>query len=157
MGVVRGGGGASSRGQRERRKDAGGRPGGLPTFRSSERIGITTGPGGEELVLAGEVTPPIEIEMGYTPGAIDAKLRGTVKLIWNSPTATSAAALAGIVTVPIVTVTPSNNVVEIKVPAGRRGQPGGVELHRIAGRRAAECGSIRRIAESLPSRKTPAA
>ncbi len=30
-------------------------------------IGITTGPGGEELILAGEVTPLMEIEMGYKP------------------------------------------------------------------------------------------
>jgi hypothetical protein len=48
----------------------------------------------------------MEIEMGYKPGDSEAKLCGTVKLIWNSPTATSAAALAGIVTVPIVTDPP---------------------------------------------------
>src|ERR1035437_4292262 len=81
-------------------------------------IGITTGPGGEELILAGDVTPLMEIEMGCKPGDIEAKLCGTVKLIWNSPTATSAAELAGIVTLPIVTVTPLKNVVEITVPAG---------------------------------------
>jgi hypothetical protein len=79
-------------------------------------IGITTGPGGEELILAGDVTPLTEIEMGYKPAGSEAKLCGTVKLIWNSPTATSAA-LAGIVTVPIVTVTPLKNVVVISVPA----------------------------------------
>src|ERR1039457_7701521 len=69
-------------------------------------IGITTGPGGAELILAGDVTPLTEIEMGYKPGGSEAKSCGTVKLIWNSPTATSAAAIAGIVTVPMVTVTP---------------------------------------------------
>src|ERR1035438_4404588 len=87
-------------------------------------IGITTAPGGEELMLAGEVTPLREIEMGYKPGGSEAKSCGTVKLIWNSPTATSAAALAGIVTVPIVTVTPLNNVVETSVPPGAGTKPG---------------------------------
>ena len=86
-------------------------------------IGITTGPGGEELMLAGDVTPLMAIEMGYKPAGSEAKLCGTVKLIWNSPTATSAAALAGIVMVPIVTVTPLKNVVEISVPAGDAAKP----------------------------------
>jgi hypothetical protein len=44
-------------------------------------IGITTGPGGEELILAGDVIPLMEIEMVYKPGGIEAKLCGTVKLI----------------------------------------------------------------------------
>src|ERR1019366_9126320 len=86
-------------------------------------IGITTGPGGEELILAGDVTPLMEIEMGYTPAGSEAKSCGTVKLIWNSPTATSAAALAGIATAPTVTVTPLKNVVEISVPAGDGAKP----------------------------------
>ena len=86
-------------------------------------IGITTGPGGEELILAGDVTPLMEIEMGYKPPGREAKLCGTVKLIWNSPTATSAAASAGIVMLPIVTVTPLNNVVETSVPAGDAAKP----------------------------------
>src|ERR1035441_8405319 len=86
-------------------------------------IGITTGPGGEELILAGDVTPFMEIEMGNKPGGSEAKSCGTVKLIWNSPTATSAAALAGIVTVPMVTVTPLSNVVETTVPAGDGAKP----------------------------------
>src|ERR1039458_8511805 len=86
-------------------------------------IGITTGPGGEELILAGDGIPLMEIEMGYKPAGSEAKLCGTVKLIWNSPTATSAAALAGIVMVPIVTVTPLKNVVEISVPAGDAAKP----------------------------------
>ena len=71
------------------------------------------------MILAGDVTPFTEIEMGYTPDGSD----GTVKLIWNSPTATSAAALAGIVTVPIVTVTPLKNVGETSVPAGDAAKP----------------------------------
>ena len=87
-------------------------------------IGITTGPGGEELILAGDGTPLTEIEIGYQPAGSEAKLCGTVKLIWNSPTAASGAALAGIVTVPIVTVTPLKNVVEISVPAGDAARPG---------------------------------
>src|ERR1035441_4437877 len=86
-------------------------------------IGITTGPGGEELILAGEVIPLMEIEMGYKPPGSEAKLCGTLKLIWNSPTATSAAALAGTVMVPIVTVTPLRNVVETSVPAGDAAKP----------------------------------
>ena len=86
-------------------------------------IGITTGPGGKELILAGDGTPLMEIEMGYTPGGSEAKSCGTVKLIWNSPTATSAAAIAGIVTVPMVTVTPLSNVVETTVPAGDGAKP----------------------------------
>src|ERR1035438_6052906 len=86
-------------------------------------IGITTGPGGEELILAGDVTPLMEIEMGYRPDGSEAKLCGTVKLIWNSPTATSAAAIAGIVTAPIVTVTPLSKVVETTVPAGDGTKP----------------------------------
>jgi hypothetical protein len=45
-------------------------------------IGITTGPVGEELILAGELTPLTEIEMGYEPGGSEAKSCGTVKLIW---------------------------------------------------------------------------
>ena len=85
-------------------------------------IGITTGPGGEESILAGDVTPLMEIEMGYKPGDIEAKFEGTWKLIWNSPTATSAA-LAGMVMVPMVTVTPLKNVVEISVPAGDAAKP----------------------------------
>ena len=86
-------------------------------------MGIITGPGGEELIVAGDETPLMVIEMGYRPGGSDAKSCGTVKLIWNSPTATSAAAMAGIVTVPIVTVTPLNNVVETTVPAGDGAKP----------------------------------
>ena len=86
-------------------------------------IGITTGPGGKELILAGEETPLMEIEMGYTPGAIEAKSCGTVKLIWNSPTVTSPAKLAGIVTVPIVTVTPLKDVVGTSTPAGDGAKP----------------------------------
>ena len=75
------------------------------------------------MILAGDVTPLMEIEMGYKPPGSEAKLCGTVKLIWNSPTATSAAALAVIVTVPIVTVTPLRNVVETNVPAGDGAKP----------------------------------
>ena len=75
------------------------------------------------MILAGDVTPLTEIEIGYKPAGSEAKLCGTVKLIWNSPTATSAAALAGIVMVPIVTVTPLKNVVEINVPAGDAAKP----------------------------------
>jgi len=86
-------------------------------------IGITTGPGGEELILAGDVTPLMEIVMGYKPGVMDAKLCGTVKLIWNSPTAASTAASAGMVTAPMVTVTPLNRVVETNVPAGEVARP----------------------------------
>src|ERR1035438_1422182 len=86
-------------------------------------MGITTGPGGEELILAGDVTPLMEIEMGYKPGGSEAKSCGTVKLIWNSPTATRAAAIAGIVTLPMVTVTPLSNVVETTVPAGDGAKP----------------------------------
>ena len=84
---------------------------------------MTTGPAGEELMLAGDVTPLMEIVMGYKPGGIEAKLCGTVKLIWNSPTATSAAALAGTVTVPMVTVTPFTNVTGTTVPAGDGAKP----------------------------------
>jgi len=86
-------------------------------------IGMTTAPGGEELMLAGDVTPLMETEIGYTPGGSDAKSCGTVKLIWNSPTATSAAAVAGTVTLPMVTVTPLNNVVVTGVPAGEGANP----------------------------------
>ena len=75
------------------------------------------------MILAGDGTPLMEIEMGYRPAGSEAKLCGTVKLIWNSPTATSAAALAGIVMVPIVTVTPVKNVVETNVPAGEGARP----------------------------------
>ena len=42
-------------------------------------MGITTGPGGKELILAGDVTPLMEIEMGYSPGGSEAKSWGTVK------------------------------------------------------------------------------
>ena len=45
-------------------------------------------------MLDGEVIPLTVIEMGYKPGGSEAKLCGTVKLTWNSPTATSAAASA---------------------------------------------------------------
>ena len=74
-------------------------------------------------MLAGDVTPLMEIEMGYKPGGSEAKSWGTVKLIWNSPTATRAAAITGIVTVPIVTVTPLSRVVETTVPAGDGAKP----------------------------------
>src|ERR1035441_5214391 len=86
-------------------------------------MGITTGPGGAELILAGDETPLMEIEMGYKAGGSEAKSWGTVKLIWNSPTATRAVASAGIVTVPTVTVTPLNSVVETTVPAGDGARP----------------------------------
>ena len=42
-------------------------------------MGITTGPGGEELMVAGDETPLMEIEMGYSPGGSEAKSWGTVK------------------------------------------------------------------------------
>src|ERR1039457_1438700 len=86
-------------------------------------IGITTGPGGAELILAGDVIPLIEIEMGYKPGGSEVKSCGTVRLIWNSPGPTSTAALAEIVTLPMVTVTPLNSVCETKVPAGDAARP----------------------------------
>ena len=70
-------------------------------------------------MLAGDVTPLIEIEMGYKPGSIG----GIVKLIWNSPTVTSTAATAGTVTLPIVTVTPLTNVIGTNVPAGDGAKP----------------------------------
>ena len=75
------------------------------------------------MVFAGDETPLTETEMGYKAAGSEAKLCGTVKLIWNSPTATSAAALAGTVMVPIVTVTPLKNVFEISVPAGDGAKP----------------------------------
>ena len=75
------------------------------------------------MILPGDGIPLMEIEIGYKPAGSEPKLCGTVKLIWNSPTATSAAALAVIVTVPIVTVTPLKNVVEISVPAGEAAKP----------------------------------
>ena len=76
-------------------------------------------------MLAGDVTPLMEIEMGYRPGGIEAKSCGTVKLTWNSPAYTRAAALAGMVTVPIVTVTgtPLNNAGETTVPADDGAKP----------------------------------
>jgi len=43
-------------------------------------MGITTGPGGEELIVDGDETPFMVMEMGYTPAGIDAKFWGTVKL-----------------------------------------------------------------------------
>ena len=70
------------------------------------------------MIFAGDETPLTEIAMGYRPGDIE----GTWKLIWNSPGATSAA-VAGIVTAPIVTVTPLKTVVEICVPAGDGAKP----------------------------------
>ena len=42
-------------------------------------MGITTGPGGAELILAGDETPLMEIEMGYKAGGSEAKSWGTVK------------------------------------------------------------------------------
>jgi hypothetical protein len=44
-------------------------------------IVITTGSGGDELMLAGDGTPLIEMEIGYIPAGIDANCCGTVKLI----------------------------------------------------------------------------
>ena len=72
-------------------------------------MGITTGPGGEELILAGDVTPCKILR------------HGEVDLEFSHPT--RAAALAGIVTVPMVTFTPLNNVVETTVPAGDGAKP----------------------------------
>jgi hypothetical protein len=122
-------------------------------------IGITTGPGGEELILAGEVTPLMEIEMAYTPGDIEAKLCGTVKLIWNSPTATSAAyvALAGMVMGPICTVTPLNGIVETIVPAGDEARPVAKSCTVSPGTALRNTAPLAGSPASLPSRKTAAA
>src|SRR5579863_2241099 len=79
---------------------------------------MTTGPGGAELTVAGDETPFTEIEIGYEAAGIFANCCGTVKLIWNSPTATSAAKSAGNVTVPMVTVTPLTPVCVTSTPAG---------------------------------------
>ena len=46
-------------------------------------------------MLADEAALLIPIEIGYRPGASEAKVRGAVKLTWKSPAATSAVALAG--------------------------------------------------------------
>ena len=86
-------------------------------------IGITTGPGGEELMLAGEVTPLTVIEMWYKPEASDAKVCGTVKLIWNNPGVTRPAKLGVMVVLPRFTVTPFSGVVETRVPAGDAASP----------------------------------
>lgn len=56
-------------------------------------IGITAGPGGDDLIVDGEVTPSPVIETWYKPKASNAKVCGTVKLTWNSPGATVPARL----------------------------------------------------------------
>ena len=54
---------------------------GLPSVLSNQCwIGITTGPGGAEPILAGDETPLMVTEMGYKPAGCEAKLAGTVKL-----------------------------------------------------------------------------
>src|ERR1019366_9981721 len=119
-------------------------------------MGITTGPGGAELILAGDETPLTEIEMGYKPGGREAKSWGTVKLIWNSPTATRPAKLAGIVTVPMVTVTPLHKVVVTGVPAGDGARPVAKSCTVSPGTALRNAGPIDGSAAILPSRKTAA-
>src|ERR1035441_8853952 len=120
-------------------------------------MGITIGPGGEELILAGDATPLMEIEMGYKPGGSNAKSCGTMKLIWNSPTATRAAAIAGMVTVPMVTVTPLNNVVVTGVPAGDGANPVAKSCTVSPGTALRNAAPFDGSAAILPSRKTAAA